>query len=199
MLRFQSRPDRVFGEILHAALEFKDDEIDMHIEGSGEDPKEWAEWFPDLAKFFSPRLARDTIGRILAASRDARIHQLTDYHWYIVYHCLNYFCDVHNDLAREGKTGTCSVAPCEIGQIDFDYIVDHFFWDTDFLAAEHLLDLTTQHRQRVGFSDEAWSLAAGLRPHPDELAIQIWEDEAGWDAEPDEYPSSGTISSYPRE
>ena len=102
-------------------------------------------------------------------------------------------------VAREEKTGTCSVAPYEIGQIDFDYIVDHFFWDTDFLAAEHLLELTTQHRQRVGFSDEAWSVAAGLRPHPDELAIQIWEDEAGWDAEPDEYPSSGTISLYPRE
>jgi hypothetical protein len=39
MLRFQSRPDRVFGEILHAALEFTADEIDMHMESSGEDPK----------------------------------------------------------------------------------------------------------------------------------------------------------------
>jgi hypothetical protein len=101
--------------------------------------------------------------------------------------------------AREEETGTCAVAPYEIGQIDFGHIVDHFFWDTDFLAAEHLLDLTTQHRQQVGMSDEAWSLAAGLKPHPDELAIQVWEDEAGWDTEPDEYPSSGTISVYPRE
>ena len=199
MLRFQSRPDRVFGEILHAALEFKADEIDMHMESSGEDPKEWEGWFPAFAKFFSPRSARDTIGRILAASRDPRVHQLTDYHWYIVYHCLTYFCDVHNDWAREEKTGTCSVGPYEIGQIDFDSIVDHFFWDTDFLEAEYLLDLTKHHRQQAGISDEAWSLAAGLRPHPDELAIQVWEDEAGWDAEPDEYPPSGTITVYPRE
>jgi hypothetical protein len=83
MLRFQSRPDRVFEEILHAALEFKADEIDMHMESSGEDPKEWEEWFPAFARFFAPQLARDTIGRILSASRDPRVHQLTDYHWYI--------------------------------------------------------------------------------------------------------------------
>jgi hypothetical protein len=45
---------------------------------------------------------------------------------------------------------------------------DHF-WDADFLMPE-AAELGPEKRKMVGLSDEG-SIAAGLRPHPDELRI----------------------------
>jgi hypothetical protein len=72
--------------------------------------------------------------------------------------------------------------------------VSHSAVCDDCLFMEHFVDLTTQHRQQVDIGDEAWSMAAGLKPRPHELSIEAWADEAGRDAESDEYSQSWTIS-----
>ena len=47
-------------------------------------------------------------------------------------------------------------------------------------------------------SDEAWSISAGLKPHPDELRLDVRVIEPGWDIDGEEYPESGIIAMYPQ-
>jgi hypothetical protein len=157
----------------------------------------WPAAEPMLARFFDPRTAARLIEDLLAASRDTRLYQLTDYHWLVVYRCLEVFCGLHNDEAAADPTGRADVGPYSIGLIDFDAIVDRFFWDTDFLMGPELLELSAdQRRQQLGFSDAAFSIAAGLKPHPSELEIRPVADP-DWRGEADESPAHGVIGAYP--
>ena len=53
--------------------------------------------------------------------------------------------------------------------------MDRFFWDTDFLMSPKALDLSPdQRREQLDLSDEAYSIAAGLRAHPSEVEFRPW-------------------------
>lgn len=198
MLRFQSKPDRVFLAILHAALECRGDEVRALLETPGFDLEEYRECFPTLARFFAPEAALEVIERLLVASRARTLYQLTDYHWLVIYDCLEDFCAIHNDYVSEGRRNMCRIGPYVLGRIDFDAIVDGFFWDTDFLTGPELLDLTPeQRREQLGFSEEAFGIAAGLAPHPDEVRIIPWGGESHWEREKDPFPGRGRIPRYP--
>jgi hypothetical protein len=116
----------------------------------------------------------------------------------VVYRCLEVFCDLHNDEAATDPTGWADIGPYSIGSIDFDAIVDRFFWDTDFLIGPELLKLSSadQCRQQLGFSDEVFGIAAGLKPHPSELEIRPVVDP-DWGGQDDESPAHGIIGAYP--
>jgi hypothetical protein len=197
MLRFETPPDKVLAAILSSALELQKDYVEELIETeTGPMSQWWPAAEPMLARFFDPRTAARLIEDLLAASRDTRLYQLTDYHWLVVYRCLETFCDLHNDEAAD-PTGRADVGPYSIGSIDFDAIVDRFFWDTDFLMGPELLELSAdQRRGQLGFSDEAFSIAAGLKPHPSELEIRPVADP-DWRGEADESAAHGVIDAYP--
>ena len=64
-----------------------------------------------------------------------------------------------------------------IEEIDFDEILDLYFWDLDFLTpASTLLDMTQQDRQAVGFSREAFGVIQRWKPHKEELALVKWQE-----------------------
>ena len=205
MLRFESVPDPVFTAILHECLGWTCDDLEYFTETyrpSKGDLRERDEFYratyPRTARFFRRKEALELVERLLSASKEPTLYQITDYHWLILYEALKAYCDDHNDMARDSEGGMLPVGPYEIGEIDFDYIVDRFFWDVDFLEGEGLLDLTPDLRRRqLGISDEAYSIAAGLKPHPDELRMIPWT-EPGWEAA-DEVagPESGRIPVYP--
>lgn len=88
MLRFASKPDRVFRAILHAALACRRDEIAEYAEFPGSDPEEYREAFPTLARFFSPEAALDVTDRPMKASRARTLYHLTDYRALVLYDCL---------------------------------------------------------------------------------------------------------------
>jgi hypothetical protein len=97
MLGFEEKPDRVFSAILEGAMEYAADLITDHLQTVGDDPHAWTEHFLALAPWFSPRVARETLKRLLVAHRDPqRIYQLTDYHRLLIYQCLSNTCDLHN-------------------------------------------------------------------------------------------------------
>jgi hypothetical protein len=198
MLRFETPPDKVFVSILHASLELQKSYVEELIETeTGPTSQWWPAAEPMLARFFDPRTAARLIEDLLAASRDPRLYQLTDYHWLVVYQCLETFCDLHNDEAAADPTGRADIGPYSLGAIKFDAIVDRFFWDTDFLVGPELLGLSAdQRRRQLGFSGEAFGIAAGLKPHPSELEIRPVADP-DWRGEDDESPAHGVIGVYP--
>ncbi len=126
-------------------------------------------------------LARTTAEQLLTASRAPELYQLTDYHWLLLYDCLRVYCEIHNAFAREAPTKTLPVGPYQIGPIDFDALVDGYFWDTDFLLEGPIVaGLGPEGRQSADVSDEVFGIAQGLRPYPDELKLTPWA-EPGWE------------------
>jgi hypothetical protein len=79
------------------------------------------------------------------------------------------YCDLHNDDA----TGTGDrVGAYEIEAIDFDAIIDRFFWDTDFLFGPELLQAEEKNPGFLRVSRQAGKIAAGLRPSPSDLRLR---------------------------
>jgi hypothetical protein len=61
--------------------------------------------------------------------------------------------------------------------IDFDALVDLYFWDTYFLMdAELFARLSPDEKASLGFSPSAFGVVQGLAPHPDELVLRRAEE-----------------------
>jgi hypothetical protein len=146
---------------------------------------------------FDPRTAARLIEDLLAASRDTRLYQLTDYHWLVVYRCLETFCDLHNDEAATDPTGWADVGPYSIGSIDFDAIVDRFFWDTDFLMARSCWSCPPTSAAGGSWASATRPLAS--RPASSRIPANSIRPvvDPDWRGEDDESPAHGLIGAYP--
>ena len=144
MFLFQEQPDPIFLAIFREALEYvRGVQLVQFREGHQPTRSErqeldefYATLYPELVPFFSRGRLIRVIDRLLEAGRKPELYRLTDYHWMVIYRCLEMYCDLYND----GATGTDGkVGPYEIERIDFGAIVDRFFFDIDFLVGPMLL------------------------------------------------------------
>jgi hypothetical protein len=205
MLLFQAWPDSIFRAILHEALcQVRDVDVVRYRKGyrpSKAERKEldesYRDAYPNLAPLITRRELVRLIDRLLAASRSDQLYRLTDYHWLVLYLCLQTYCDRHND----GITGTeGTVGPYEIDRVDFDAIVERFFFDTDFLLGPVLLQAEENAPGRLGASRQSWKIAAGLKPDAADLElVPVLPDETGetGDTPGPEVPASGYVGPYP--
>lgn len=108
------------------------------------------------------------IDRLRRVSREERWrYALPDYHWLVLYSCLQLYGDLHND----GATGD-QIGPYEIEHIDVDSLVDRFFFDTDFLRGATLLSAEEAAPGHLGVTQQASKIAAGLRPETKDLRMR---------------------------
>jgi len=202
MLRWSETPDQVFQAIVHDCLESTQDMIGVYdAEGRPTEEErearatQYRDAFPRLAQYFSWQEAVAILKALLKASRDdGTLYQVTDYHWLLLYESLRVFAEVENDRAREfGMPIKCG--PYRIGRLDFEEIVDYYFWDTDFLIPE-IAAVPEDARKQMGVSPETWGLAWGLKPHPDELKIEpvLQGDESRY---PQIWPRRKRLGAYP--
>lgn len=206
MIVFQDEPDAIFLAIVHEALTHaRDVHLLRYLPGHRltaaerrELDESYGELFPELAPFFTRQQLARLIDRLLRASRDGRRrYELTDYHWLVLYSCLQIFCDLHND----GATGTeDEVGPYEIEGIDFDAIVERFFFDTDFLMGASLLAAGEVAPGQLGATRQAWKIAARLRPEAKDLRVvevaSSAESEGGRESVR-RVPARGYVGPYP--
>jgi hypothetical protein len=158
------------------------------------DPSEaWRDVYPLSAACFTPELARETLLDLGAKLRLPEEYVPTEYHWLLMYECLRSLIEVLNDgslpsivqqlttlataqdalylsLPIRGKRGARF-------HIDFEALVDTYFWDTDFLMdAEQFSQLSADAKTRLGFSPSVFGVVQGLAPHPDELVLRRSEE-----------------------
>jgi hypothetical protein len=62
--------------------------------------------------------------------------------------------------------------------IEFDAIVDIFFWDTDFLLSEEdIVGLGMERREELAINPEIFGITQRLKPHPEELQLRSIEPD----------------------
>jgi hypothetical protein len=146
MLRFASKPDEIFLMPLEEAVQDMLGELDLN-----DDPAEQQETIecsmPHSSKLFTPQQVKNQLTALRIASADSKLLQPTDYHWLLLYECLDYYCTGFNEM----PDGPLKEAH-GIERIDFDSVASIFFWDTDFI-------------------DENVGLATRGRPSPEDLVL----------------------------
>jgi hypothetical protein len=152
-------------------------------------PEAWREAYPRSATCFTPELARATLVDLVEKLRLPEEYVLTDYHWLLMYECLQGQIERLNEdplaplvhlltalaTAQDALYLTLPPRGQEVAgfSIDFDALVDMYFWDTDFLLdAEHFARLDPDAKANLGFSPSVFGVVQGLAPHPDELVLR---------------------------
>jgi hypothetical protein len=179
MIVFQDEPDAIFLAIVDEALvHVREVHLLRYREGyrptraeRRELEESYRDLFPELVPLFTRRELVRVIDRLRRASREERRrYELTDYHWLVLYSCLQLYCDLHNDGAIAGGN---QVGPYEIERIDFDALVDRFFFDTDFLLGATLLSVEEAAPGQLLATRQAWKIAARLRPEAKDLRMTV--------------------------
>ena len=125
MLYWATKPDPLFTKIVDVAISVGRDLV-RTWEGSRS--TEWASMYPGLAKFFTPATSNRELERLRGAHGSSKVFRLGDYQWLLLYEVLRDFCEAYNDQSMNGieHEGTL------IRHIDFEAILESFFWDLDF-------------------------------------------------------------------
>jgi hypothetical protein len=188
MLRFPCPLTAAATEIFVSCLELAADEVIAF-----DSPEAWRHAYPLSATCFTRELARETLLNLLAKLRLLEEYVPTEYHWLLLYECLQIQIEVLNDmplplfvelltqLATVQDAGYLSLptrarhgAGCHI---DFEALIDTYFWDTDFLLDAELFSRLDAHaKSNLGLSASVFGVVQGLAPHPDELVLRRAEE-----------------------
>jgi hypothetical protein len=188
MLRFPSPLTAAATEIVISCLEVA---ADMAVDFAP--PEAWREVYPLSAKCFTPALARETLLDLVGKLRLPEAYVPTEYHWLLMYECLEVQIEMLNDMplpALVAQLTTLATAHdalylslptrsqgVEGLHIDFDALIDTYFWDTDFLMdAESFARLSAEAKTSLGFSPSVFGVTQGLAPHPEELVLRRAEE-----------------------
>ncbi len=188
MLRFPCPLTAAAMEIFVSCLELSADEVINF-----DPPDAWRDAYPLCATCFTRELARETLLDLLAKLRLPEEYAPTEYHWLLLYECLQVQIEVLNDMPlpllveqlktlATGQDAVYLSLPTRAKGVagfhmDFDALIDAYFWDTDFLMdAELFSRLGPDAKASLGFSASVFGVVQGLSPHPDELVLRRSEE-----------------------
>jgi hypothetical protein len=171
MLRWSSLPDQVFTALVDAALECAIDMLgDLRTNGES-DEESLSNFRQQTRALFTSRDLDIELRKLLSAHRSTKFYMPTDYHFLLLYDVLNQWIEQHNEsVASEGKP--FEYGELRVGEVDFDFAMDHYFWDEDFLLDPEMLDcLSSDQKGSFGLSAETFGVTHELKPHPKELEL----------------------------
>jgi hypothetical protein len=178
MLRFAHKPDQLFLLLFNDAIEFVLRQLNLYGERHAEpaDLREFlSDTLPRSAELFTFDLAVEQLKALQAANAQPQVVQPTDYHWLLLYEMFEFYCEM-----TEGMPTGPLYNQYGITDINFDALIDFFFWDTDFLD-RNIPNLPLEKREAMDISPETFGLTAGLPPHPEELQLKPCDDEMTMD------------------
>jgi len=178
MLRFSQETDKIFTRILGEAFKLMISELT-----SDTDTYTKEELKGNILRYYMANAKRnftvDTIVPVLQDlakyNRKDGLWELNDYHYLVIYDTLRYYCDIQNDLANDSGEPILRINNYTIYELDFDEIIEIYFWDTDFLIEEDIfLKLGEEEKLALGVNEELFGIVTGLKPHSSELLIKSY-------------------------
>jgi len=186
MLYFQIKPDSVFQAILHDALE--SDRLEISRISMENDIDTWEAGYGRMSEIFTPYSALVTIEQLCIASQTDTVYRLNDYHCLLIYECLKNYCAVHHDLAAQEEDQSLTISAYRLQNIDFQEMVDLYFWDTDFLFLSDTGPLQNLDDDSTCLDTlESTILTKDLQPHPRYLQLTLVTDPMWRIAQQDEF------------
>lgn len=174
MLRFEHNPDKIFTEVLELAFGLGLDTIRETKEN--DDLQYYCSFFPYASRVFSADKTKEVLSKLIKYNKAQGLWQINDYHYCLIYDSLERFCEIENDLAADSNKPILVVDGVKIWELDFEAIVDIYFFDTDFLIEPDVLqNMPPDKKEQMGFTPETFPVVMGMKPHLDELKIKLIE------------------------
>jgi hypothetical protein len=174
MLLFQEKPDKIFTQILHEALDIAIDIVKFPDEDK--DGEYYRLFFPNASKNFSRDMAFYVLEELKEYCADPNLWKMTDYHLVLLYDALKHYCDVAGDCAKDSGETMLSIGDYKVWEVNFDDMIACYFRDLDFLHGEELfLDVPEAKKKCFGYRGESFGVAVGMKPHIKELALEFYE------------------------
>ena len=148
---------------------------------SANDLKTWFVEYPNLERFYTPYSAVVTLEELVMVHSQAAVYRPTDFHWLVLYECLKNYCLWHNDRLSQSGEPFLLIGGYRFGSLDFESIMERYFWDQDFMA-----DLGETGSVGCPLQEETINLSMGLSPHPSKLRFTLVQDVAWHVPEPQE-------------
>lgn len=187
MLRFATKPDNVFNEILNNALEMVIDQIENDIEADDEDGFIFLYFEEEFVKSFGGvhdgiPIILNELKKIEKAHHSNDIYIPTDIHFKMLDRILDTYCDLYNDEFHLHEESTVKCNGETLHALSYDAIIDTFFWDRDYdfdaLTASGLLqDKQLRERFDSTLSIQALNTAIGIPVDFSDLKMEKWEGE----------------------
>jgi hypothetical protein len=196
MLRFQNKPDKIFTEILARSLDIAIAQMDMDIEyGYSEERGGFSDSFfeTEIINAFGGGLAgiksiRHELKRLLAASESENVFMPTDYHFKLLDRVINAWCDIYNDMLQDMEEIDILYYKGKAIKPKSDFIINAFFWDTDYDFPEHVAHSLKQAdptdpnsiRARSNVFDSGINASLNLSPDTMDLLLEEWKPDSDW-------------------
>ncbi len=184
MLYFRTKPDPVFMVLVDQAFQWELGQF-RRI-SAGNDLETWFVEYPSLERIFTPYSAMVTLEDLLRAHTQAAVYRPTDFHWLAIYECLKNYCLWHNDRLSESEEPFLWIQAYRFGYLEFDSIVERYFWDQDFLSLPQSDEEEPICACSATDSETVEDLSMGLRPHPSHLRFTVVQEMAWYVPEPQE-------------
>ena len=168
MINFSGKPDPIFLDLVNHAI---DETVERYL--SFDDPRDQEDWLcagmPRSARFFPGSEAKQHLLALQKALNDSGLHEISKYHWLLLYECLETFCQEFNE-----QPAGVLVEKHGVERLLFRKLITLFFWNVDFLE-DNIAKMTQQQRHMMIFP-ETFGLSAGFTRDPEELAIKRCDD-----------------------
>ncbi len=181
MLRFATKPDEVFTELLDAALSFARDTLD----NVGPDLN--FHWLDENTwKLFgqSTVILNNELVKLIEANKSCDLYQPTDYHFRLIDKVLEWYCDLYNDWIEEDLECAIYYKDTTIPHFNIYSIRSDFFWDMDFELFEVLGGNRSENAQEIlslmGVSNAGRNMQQGKSPDLREFTLQKCEPDPDW-------------------
>ena len=202
MLRWSHVPTKAFDRIVLNALDMAKDMIKDDVEeGTSERLVGW--YGSGMSRRFSASLFVAACNHLIEAIESPKVWVPTEYHFYLLYHVLEVDAGVEEGLMSEGQDFawfrfededmqelfSCVAEEggdvlareavkeyCEYPTKAFDWVVDSYFWDTDFLFdAGAFNSLPGPFKKQMSISEGTFGVVNDLEACPEDLHMKEHE------------------------
>lgn len=166
MLRFAQKPDAAFTAIVGNALEYA---LGLMTEEGAEN----CGLHSDIAEWFGVERLIKATENLIEAHRSEKIYMPTGYHFFILNEFISLSVELHNEVASEKGSGMVGKG-FEMSCIDYDTILELFFWDDDFKMRPQVYDLLprTMKNNQWGVHEETFGIANRFMPSDEDLELK---------------------------
>jgi len=191
MLRFASKPDKVFTEIISNALSLAIYHFENDIETNNSNGFAFIYFDEKFVNSFGGvkdgiPIILNEIKKIKQAHNSSEIYMPTDIHFKMLDRILLTYCALYTEELHRHEKFTIKCNGEILKKLAYDEILDFFFWDTDYDLDETIasaLLFNKQLREQVdpSISIQALNTASGKPVDFSDLKMEKWDEpEPDW-------------------
>lgn len=189
MLRFATKPDHIFTQIINDSLDMSIDSLRLSEEGFGDN------WIDEYTfKLFGSRndIIIHEMKKLRTANNSPDLFMPTDYHFRLLDRVLDWYCDLYNDSITFSTDMLMILNGKPIKHIDINEIRTTFLWDNDYELLDSLLvsqnkELSRKILGELNVEESGINIQLGKLADLKDLTLEQYQHDPDWGEVDDDF------------